>query len=101
MDMKNSIHLNIDAIVLRGMEQIDRQALTEGLRNVVTRQLAGMETISAASSPRIKTSITLPLHSNSHRLGERLGRSLADILTSGECNGNFQDNNQKGGRHDG
>lgn len=99
--MKNTIHLNIDTIVLRGVPQIDRQALAEGLRNVVTRQLAGIETISAASSPRIKASITLPRHSDSHRLGERLGRSLADILTSGECNGNFQDKNQKGGRHDG
>ncbi len=66
------------------MTRVDKQALLEGLKNVLVEQLSNCQDLPAARSARIKSSISVVADSNSLQLGESLGESLVKVLSGAQ-----------------
>ena len=98
--MSGDIFLNIDTIVLRGLQQIDRHALAEALQHALKEQLVPHQTFTAADLSRVRTSITLPGDCGSEQLGQHLARHLGSIVTNNSATTSSTHKKIQGGRHD-
>ena len=81
MDMSANIFLNIDTIVLRGLNHLDRQALVEALQQALLQQFETNPNLTTASLARVKTNISLPANFGTEQLGQALGQSLSTLIT--------------------
>ncbi len=84
MDMSRNIYLNIDTIVLRGFNHVDRHALAEALQQALVEQLSLNQELSATDLTRVRTNITLPTSFGTKQLGQTLGKSLSGIVVNNE-----------------
>ena len=82
--MSGDIFLNIDTIVLRGLNHIDCHALAEALQQALIEQLSSNSTLTATDLSRVRTNITLPGHVSETQLGQTLAQSLSGIITNNE-----------------
>ena len=82
MDMSRNIFLNIDTIVLRGFNHVDRHALAEALQQALVEQLSSNQELSATDLKRVRTNITLPTSFGAEQLGQTLGKSLSGIVVN-------------------
>ncbi len=96
--MSGDIFLNIDTIVLRGLNHVDRQALTEALQQALIEQLSSNPTLTDTNLSRVRTNITLPTAFGAEQLGQMLGQSLSGIVSRNEDLTNSTHNTKQGGR---
>ena len=96
--MSGDIFLNIDTIVLRGMDHVDRHALTEALQQALVEQLSSNPTLTTGDLTRVRTNIILPTVFGAEQLGQSLGQSLSGIISNNEVTGSKQ-KTKPGGRH--
>ncbi len=82
--MSGDIFLNIDTIVLRGLNHVDRHALTEALQQALIEQLSSNPTLTDTDISRVRTNITLPTAFGAEQLGRTLGQSLSDVISNNE-----------------
>ena len=97
--MSGDIFLNIDTIVLRGLNHIDRYALAEAVQQALLEQLSLHPTLTAADLSRVRTNITLPNNCGSEQLGMALGQSLSKVITNNNTTHNSAANPLQGGQH--
>ncbi len=80
--MSRTIHVNIDRLVLKGIDPADREALVGGLQSTLDRVLAEPATRAALSNSRRTPVITvtgLPLEpgvAGARRLGSSIARAI-------------------------
>ncbi len=98
MDMSRDIFLNIDTIVLRGFNHVDRHALAEALQQALAEQLSSNHELSATDLTRVRTNITLPASFGTEQLGQTLGQGLSGIITSNETTAQSDHVIKPGGR---
>ena len=82
--MSRDIFLNIDTIVLRGMDHVDRHELATALQQAMVEQLASNPQLIAADLERVKTHISLPGTFATEQLGQALAGSLSGIISNCE-----------------
>ena len=97
--MSGDIFLNIDTIVLRGMDHVDRHALTEALQQALVEQLSSNPTLTTGDLTRVRTNITLPPNFGAGQLGRSLGQSLSGIISNHEAKASSGQKTTPGGRH--
>lgn len=83
--MNHDIFLNIDTLILRGLDQVDRRALTEALQQALVDELLLDPALTAVDLSRVRTDITLPAAIDAEQLGQALGQSLGGIISNGEA----------------
>lgn len=98
--MKKTINLNIERIVLHGLQQIDRNILTEALQQALSKQLSLNPTLPPADWSRVRTNITLPANVGAEQLGQALGQSLNNIIAQNEGTIQSGQKIKLGGTHD-
>ncbi len=98
--MKTTINLNIERIVLHGLDQIDRQALSEALQQALVEQLSSHPTLSSTNLSRVRTKITLPRDVGAEQLGQALGQSINNIIAPNKGAILSGQKTKLGGRHD-
>jgi hypothetical protein len=101
MGMSGDIFLNIDTIVLRGLQHIDRYALTEALQQALIEQLATNHKLRATDLSRVKTNISLPGEFNAAQLGHTLGLGLSNIFSGNPAPQETTDKASRGGHRHG
>jgi hypothetical protein len=84
MDMSADIFLNIDRVVVRGMNHIDRNtlayALEQSLKQALKEYFFTKHNFSDTNVPVIQTNITLPTTANNDQLSESLAHGLIGTL---------------------
>ena len=98
--MSRDIFLNIDRIVLRGLNHIDRSVLAAALQQALVDQLTSSPSHNPADLSRVRTNITLPAAFGSAQLGQTLAQSLYGVISSNEGTTKPGPVNRQGGRHD-
>ena len=80
--MKTTINLNIERIVLHGLEGINRRAIVEALTQELTRQLAQPQSWKSENIARTITNISLEGNNDMGELGRTLAQGLGGILSN-------------------
>ncbi len=79
--MSGDIILNIDRIVLHGLDHVDGQTLATALQQALAEQLSSSPVRSPAEMARVRTRITLPEAVSAEQLGRTLGQSLHGVIS--------------------
>ena len=82
--MSSDIFLNIDTIVLRGLNHIDRHALAEALQQALVEQFSLNQTLTATDLSQVRINITLPTAFGAEQLGQSLAQTLGNIILNNE-----------------
>lgn len=98
--MSRDIFLNIDHIVLRGLNHIDRKALEAVLQQALVDQLTSSPVHTPADLSRVRTKITLPETFGAEQLGLTLAQSLHGVLSNSDLTPHRGLASKRGGRHD-
>lgn len=80
--MSRDIFLNIDTIVLRGLNHLDRQALVEAVQQALLQQFESNPGLTTANLSRVSTNINLPANFGTEQMGQALGQSLSTLITN-------------------
>ncbi len=97
--MNGDIYLNIDTIVLHGLDHIDGHALEIAIRQVLEEQLSSHPNLHSTELARVQTDITLAPAHGAEQLGKSLGDSICDIITTSEGRTLSNKKTPQGGRH--
>lgn len=79
--MSGDIILNIDRIVLHGLDHVDGQTLTTALQQALAEQLSSSPVNSSAEMARVQTRITLPEAFSAEQLGRTLAQCLHGVIS--------------------
>lgn len=99
--MSGDIFLNIERIVLHGMEHVDRFALADALQQALSEQHIPVQAITTAERSRLRADISLPTTFSAEQLGQSLGQTLSSIISEGGGGiDSGRETQRGGGRHD-
>lgn len=80
MEMKRRITLDIDRIVLRGFDRIDREALSAALQQALTQWLKGNPSFRSVDLTRVQARIKLTGGTGTEQTSRMLGQELSGII---------------------
>ena len=86
--MNGDIYLNIDSIVLRGLNNIDRQTLVDAVQQALIEQLGADHNLTAVDLSRVRSNISLPNNCGAEQLGQLLAQSLSHIISNRDATAN-------------
>ena len=98
--MSGDIILNIDRIVLHGLDHVDDQTLATALRQALAEQLSSSPDSGPASMARVQTQITLPEVFSAEQLGRTLAQSLHGVISDSAGKPEQDLASKRGGRPD-
>lgn len=78
--MSGDVFLNIDRIVLHGMEHVDGKALAAAVQQSLLEQLIESPIHDPATQARVRAQISLPESCNAAQMGKALAQSLHGII---------------------
>ena len=79
--MSRDVFVNIDRVVVHGLDHLDARDLAVALQDALAKQLAGTEAGSrAADIARVRTRIDLPHGCTAVQLGQALAGTLAGTM---------------------
>lgn len=79
--MSGDIFLNIDRIVLHGLDHIDRNELQTALQEALTEQLSARTIAHPSETPRVRTELTLPASFSAGQVGRSLAQNLYGVIS--------------------
>lgn len=80
--MSGDVFLNIDRIVLHGMDHVDGKALAAAMQQSLLEQLAANSISHPAAAARVRTEITLPKSCDTEQMGRVLAQSLYGVISN-------------------
>lgn len=97
--MSRDIYLNIDTIVLRGLDHIDRHDLAKVLQQALNEHFSSNQDLRSLDLLQVRTNITLPTTIGAEQLWQNLAESLVGVIVGNEGTANKAQTTEKGGRH--
>jgi hypothetical protein len=94
------VFLNIERIVLHGMDHVDARALAAALQKSLSEQLAANPIHDAAASAWVRTQISLPESCNAEQMGRALAQSLHGVIVNEPATAGRGGAGGRGGRSD-
>lgn len=82
--MSGDIFLNIDRIVLHGMDHVDRHVFADALKQNLTKQLSQTQYWNTSQLPKLETHISPLATNNANLLGQSLAEAIGGILTDSQ-----------------
>jgi hypothetical protein len=98
--MSGDIFLNIERIVLHGLEHINRHELETALRKALLEQLASGSIGQSLVTKQVRTDIALPGSCNAGQLGQSLADKLCNVISTPGANTPPRNTGKQRGQHD-
>lgn len=98
--MSGDLFLNIDRIVLHGMDHVDGKALAASLEQALTEQLELNSDHQPAELARVQTQITLSDSFGAGQIGRALAKSLHGVISNSAISEQQGSAGKRGGKPD-
>ena len=98
--MSGETFINIDRIVLHGLDHVDGKTLTTALKQALVEQLTSNPVHNPAAVTRVQTQIALPEAVSAKQMGRVLAQNLHRVISSSAVTPEQDRTGKRGGQPD-
>ena len=98
--MSGDTFINIDRIVLHGLEHVDGKTLAAALKQSLVAQLTSSPVRNPAAATRVQTQIALPEAVSAEQMGRALAQNLHRVISSSAVTPEQDRAGKRGGQPD-